>query len=94
MVFMFEYLTVTSDNFALATQPRDYQINRGSEKARGQSPTKEMQTLYKQKMEEEYKRLGCLCMAELLNLLGKDDWDTGVSLEDSNTLVLKRPVNI
>lgn len=92
---MIEYLTITCicDNFALATQPRDYQINRGSEKARGQSPTKEMQILYKQKMEEEYERLGCLCMAELLNLLGIDNWDTGVSLEDSNTLVLKRKVN-
>lgn len=91
---MFEYLTVTCNDFALATQPRNYQVNRGSEKTGGESPAKIMQALYEQGIENEYRKLGCLCVADLLNLLGRDGWETSVSLEDSNTLVLKRTVNI
>lgn len=52
-----------------------------------------MQALYEQGIENEYRKLGCLCVADLLNLLGRDGWETSVSLEDSNTLVLKRTVN-
>mgnify|MGYP001592757940 CR=1 FL=1 len=87
----FEVLTIRTSNIALSTQLRDYQVNRGSEKAKGESFAKEMQVFYKQKIEEEYKKLGCMGMADLLNLLGRDGWEPCVGLQD--TIILKRPVN-